>query len=169
MIIVGVLVILLVVGGAFVLVKHKRDQRNAAKTAATAAVDHPTADTNLPRQSSNTPSGQTYPTPANGSGPAKPTFSKSSGNSPSHTVPAGVLMNFICNDTPGASCTIILTSTSGAPAINLGAKPVQTDQYGQPAFASWDWTSVRGSWSIAAQASDGSGTTNSDVQELIVQ
>ena len=100
----------------------------------------------------------------------KPTLNKSSGNGPDHTIPKDVLVNFICNSVAGSKCSVILTSkTNPANVITLEVKSVG-GTYGQPPFASWDWKSVAGNWSIVARATNGSGgSMDSDKQDLTVQ
>lgn len=100
----------------------------------------------------------------------KPTLNKSSGNGPDHTIPKDVLVNFICNSVAGSKCSVILTSKANSSnVITLEAKSV-AGSYGQPPFASWDWKSIAGSWSIIARATNGSGSSmDSDKQDLKVQ
>ncbi len=158
-------VALLILGGVFVFANHKTT-KTAQKTATEQAAQN-ADDASQPRDSATTPPADNKTaTGSNPGGVGKPTLNKSSGNGPDHMVPAGAVINFICNSTVGTTCDIVLTNQGNT--VKLGAKAVAST-YGQATYASWDWTSTAGNWTIVARASNGSATSDSDSQELRVQ
>lgn len=167
--IVATVVALLVLGGVFVFARHNSTTKTANKTVAEQAAQNADSASDA-RKSADTPAADPKTaTSANPGGVGKPTLNKSSGNGPDHTVPGGAVINFICNSTVGTTCDIVLTNQSNPNnSIKLGGKAVAST-YGQPAYASWDWTSTSGNWSIVARASNGSASSDSDSQELTVQ
>jgi hypothetical protein len=101
---------------------------------------------------------------------AKPVLQKSSGNAPGSSVPAGAMMEFVCEGTSNLSCDVILTDRANAArVVRLGAKPIASNGRGQY-FATWTWTAQAGSWSVVAKISDPAGNSNvSDAQTLEVK
>lgn len=96
-----------------------------------------------------------------------PTLQKSSGNN--GPVPAGALIEFTCEGQVGVSCEIILTSRANrSNVIRLGAKKIADNGRGQY-FASWEWESKSGDWSVVARVSDGTSTKDSAIQILEVE
>lgn len=105
------------------------------------------------------------PTQQTGPAPAKPTLQKSSS-----TVPAGALVNFVCEGAINLSCDVILTNQANpSQKLSLGAKAIADNGRGQY-FASWNWESKAGSWQVVARATNGTGqSADSDPQQVTVQ
>lgn len=122
------------------------------------------APTNTPTESSAT---TTTPATAPVALP-KPLLAKSSGNNGS--VPPGIPIEFTCKGQLSLQCTVILIDKNNpANKIDLGAKTIQDDGYGQ-AIVAWNWNSVSGNWSVIARVTDGKGNSaQSDEQSLVVQ
>ncbi len=91
-----------------------------------------------------------------------PILAKSSGNNGS--IPPGVLINFTCTSTPGYFCEVKLEK-SGANPIILEKKQL-TGEMGQ-SFASWNWESVSGKWSVTALLSNNSGQAKSSAAQTL--
>ena len=91
-----------------------------------------------------------------------PVLAKSSGNNGS--VPFGALINFTCESTPGYFCEVKLEKP-GASTITLEKKQL-TGERGQ-SFASWNWESVSGTWSVAAVLSNSSGQSKSSAAQTL--
>lgn len=98
----------------------------------------------------------TPPAAAQPSNLPTPVLAKSSGNNSS--IPSSVLVNFTCTSIPGYFCEINLQK-AGASTIVLEKKKL-TGEMGQ-SFASWNWESVSGTWSVTAVLSNSSGQTKS--------
>ena len=97
--------------------------------------------------------------------PKQPAFTKSSGNN--GPVPVGVNINFICTAEPGVDCSILLDSDSKK--VVVGPAKVIYNGRGQY-FASFYWTSVKGSYKVTAQAKNIQGGASSSIlQALEVQ
>ncbi len=111
---------------------------------------------------------QPEPAPASSSPLAKPTLSKSSGNN--GPVPAGILINFVCEGAKGLNCEVILTdSNDSTHQILLPKKPLADNGRGE-VFASWDWNSIKGTWKVISKVTDGAGNSaSSDIHTLTVQ
>ncbi len=108
------------------------------------------------------------PSPVASGQATKPTLQKSSGNAPGSYVVAGTIVAFTCEGAEGNQCNIVLTNTATSQVIRLGKKPLQNNNHGQ-VFASWDWTTIKGTWTVIAQASAGNSTANSSSQSLEVK
>lgn len=91
-----------------------------------------------------------------------PVLAKSSGNNGS--IPSGVLVNFTCTSTPGYFCEVKLEK-SGANTVTLEKKQL-TGEMGQ-SFASWNWESIGGTWSVTAVLSNSSGQTKSSAPQTL--
>ena len=160
--------VLLALGGVFVLgVKHKQVALNTQSSSQNAPtpVQQPTASSGSTVP--NTVNVSTNPNNSSSGSVSKPTLNKSSGNN--GPIPASVLVNFTCYTAQGNNCAIILTDkTNSANVITLNTQAA-TSTYGQQPFASWNWTSVAGSWNVVARASNGSASSDSDAQGLVVQ
>lgn len=94
--------------------------------------------------------------------PKQPTLSKSSGNN--GPVPNGVVINFVCAAEPGLDCSIVLDS--GSNKVVVGPAKVIDNGRGQY-FASLDWTSVKGSYKVAAQAKNFQGGVSSSIAQTL--
>lgn len=94
--------------------------------------------------------------------PVKPTFTMSSGNN--GPVPAGANMNYICSAQPNIDCSIVLVS--GTKQIVLGPTRVTDNGRGQY-FASFYWTSVKGSYKVTAQAKNIQGGVSSSISQAL--
>lgn len=94
-----------------------------------------------------------------------PVLAKSSGNNGS--IPPEVIVNFTCESAPGYLCEVRLEK-AGANTVTLEKKQL-TGERGQ-SFASWNWESISGTWSITAVLSSSSGQSkSSSVQKLEVR
>jgi len=91
-----------------------------------------------------------------------PILAKSSGNNGS--IPPGVLVNFTCTSTPGYFCEVKLEK-SGANPVILEKKQL-TGEMGQ-SFASWNWESISGKWSVTALLSNNSGQAKSSAAQTL--
>ena len=91
-----------------------------------------------------------------------PILAKSSGNNGS--IPSGVLVNITCTSAPGYYCEIKL-GKSGASTITLERKQL-TGTMGQ-SFASWNWESISGTWSVTAVLSNSNGQTKSSPAQTL--
>lgn len=102
--------------------------------------------------------------------PAKPTLQKSSGNAPGSSVPVGAVVQFTCEGAPGLDCEIVLKdSANAARVITLTKQPITSNGRSQY-FATWEWTTVQGSWVITSRVSNaGGGQATSDPQTLEVK
>lgn len=111
----------------------------------------------------NTTQSATSTTPSK---PQAPVFTKSSGNNGS--IPRNILVEFVCSAEPGVDCEIILVNTNGQ-KITLPYVQVKDNGRGQY-FASLQWTSQTGTWSITAQAKNSQGgISSSEKQALVVK
>lgn len=96
-----------------------------------------------------------------------PTLIKSSGNN--GAVPEGAMIEFVCQSVDGASCDIVLTSsTNKNNIIKLGSKTITDNGRGEFA-AFWDWTAQKGSWNVIAQATRNGASAASPTQVLEVK
>lgn len=126
------------------------------------------SDSNQSQNTTPATNTTTKPTPAAPTSSAslpKPSLLLSSG-----TIPAGQPEEFTCKSSPGLRCTILLTDkTNAAHIIDLGAKTIVDDGYGQTT-ATWDWSALQGSWSVVAKVTDSNGiSAQSNAQDLTVQ
>ncbi len=112
------------------------------------------------------PQAQSPSANTNNSSLPKPTLTKSSGNNGS--IPPNVPVNFVCLGEPNLNCSITLTDQANSNhKIDLGTKTLG-DERGQ-AGASFDWTSLSGRWTVVATMSDGSRSSQSLPQTLVVE
>jgi hypothetical protein len=111
---------------------------------------------------SMTPESPTTPPATQSNNLPTPVLAKSSGNNGS--IPSGVLVNFTCTSTPGYSCEVKLQK-AGANTITLERKQL-TGEMGQ-SFASWNWESISGTWSVTAVLSNSSGQTKSSAAQTL--
>lgn len=109
-----------------------------------------------------TPQEPTTPPVVQSNSMPTPVLAKSSGNSGS--IPAGVLVNLTCTSTPGYFCEIRLEKPGASPIV-LEKKQL-TGEMGQ-SFASWNWESVSGKWSVVALLSNSSGQTKSSTAQTL--
>jgi len=164
-------IVLLALGGVFVYAhNHKRINLKTAPTASSNSTpttpQQPTASagSTIP----DTVNATSNPNTTSASGSIdKPTLNKSSGNT--GPIPASVLVNFTCYTAAGNNCVIILTDKANSANVIKLSTQVAATTYGQQPFASWNWTSVSGDWSVVAQASSSGASASSDAQELVVQ
>jgi len=165
LIIIAVIVFSLAAGIAFIYYKTKNTSKvkdsktlpTEVKTNSQNNTEQNVADANSKKLEDNKQMSQKL---------AKPTLNKSSGyNGP---IPVDSTVNFICLGGTGLECRIEL-SKSDEPdkTLVLEKKTIQSDR--SQGYASWDWVSALGKWSIKAIINDNAGNTNtSDVQILEV-
>ncbi len=170
-IIVSILIVLLIGAALGVFIYKKR--QNSKQLSAAPELQNPqnTSAENTTTQSNpsqingatNTTQSATSTTPSK---PQAPVFTKSSGNNGS--IPSNVLVEFVCSAEPGVDCQIILVNTNGQ-KINLPYVQVKDNGRGQY-FASLQWTSQTGTWSVTAQAKNSQGgISSSEKQTLVVK
>lgn len=128
----------------------------------------PSSDsTGLDSNQNSTNSVETSVPPA-GSAPAQvqpnnlptPVLAKSSGNNGS--IPPDVTVNLTCESAPGYFCEVKLEK-AGVNTVTLEKKQL-TGERGQ-SFASWNWESISGTWSVTAVLSNSSGQSKSSVSQ----
>jgi hypothetical protein len=164
----GVLAILALVGvaAAFALKRSRSTHTNSAPPSSNSQTTPGQPVTEEPASPSTPPNSPASPPPSQpiGQPPPKPTLQKSSS-----VVPPGALVNFVCEGTINLMCDVILTNKSTAQKLSLGAKAIADNGRGQY-FASWNWESQAGDWSVVARVtSAGGASTDSDPQEVTVK
>lgn len=98
--------------------------------------------------------------------PDKPVLIKSSGNYGS--VPANIVIEFVCQGAPGLKCKVMLSSQSGS-NIELPDQDVKDNGRNQY-FTSWEWKSITGTWQVYAVVTNQQGkSAESDKQSLEVK
>jgi hypothetical protein len=158
-------VLILVLAGAAVYT-YRQYHTTSQTTSPSPTKGNSTLDEPTPSPSTSPVSGAT-PVPVT---VAKPTLSKSSGNAPGSSVPAGAVIEFTCEGREGLSCEIILTDrTNPSHAVALPKQAIKNNGRGEY-FATFDWNAAQGSWNVVAKVSNGAGgTALSDSQTLEVK
>lgn len=153
----------LVIGGVVYYSKYNEKKPTAAveiPSQSSTQIDTTDQTTNTPLPVTNQKTTSNTPPP-----PLTPTLTKSSGNN--GPVPAGSNMNFICSAEPNIDCSVILIYSGKQ--IVLGPSKVTDNGRGQY-FASFYWASVKGSYTVTAQAKNSQGGVSSSIsQKLDVQ
>lgn len=163
-----VLAAVILVGGLIYLslraespdVAQGRISKDEAKSDSSTKDSSPSGSTATPAMTPESPA--TPPAVIQPNSLPTPVLAKSSGNNGS--IPAGAIVNFTCTSAPGYFCEVTLQKP-GASSITLERKQL-TGEMGQ-SFASWNWESLSGTWSITAVLSNSGGQTKSSAAQAL--
>jgi hypothetical protein len=166
LLIITLVLIGLIVGGIVAYKKLHKSKPPAATELSNSQAPSTNEQTNQsndqPATAANSNKATSSATPA---APKPPTFTKSSGNT--GPIPSGVTVDFTCMSEVNTECSIILNS--GAKQIVLGPSKIADNSRGTYAVDFY-WTSVKGSYTVTAQAKNSQGgISTSAAQTLVVQ